>query len=344
MLTLPGWVTSGLLLKNDKEDAMLATKKLGKSGPDITRIGFGAWAIGGPWQFGWGKQDDTESDAAISTALECGINWIDTAPAYGLGHSEEVVGNALKGKRESVFLATKCGIVWDNARRVKNSIDPQSILQEIDDSLRRLQTDYIDLYQIHWPDGKTAEEKAWETMLELKQKGKVRFIGVSNFDQSKMERCLRLGQIDSLQPPYSLLRRNVEKQLLPYCAEKNIGVVAYSPMMSGLLTGKFDLAKLASDDWRRRSGYFKEPFLGKALQFIEELKPIAQKYNKTIAQLSIAWTLTNSAVTAAIVGARRPRQVEEIIGGAGWTIDPNDLKTIDEISSSILGDQVFKDM
>jgi aryl-alcohol dehydrogenase-like predicted oxidoreductase len=320
---------------------MLPVRQLGKEGPSLTEIGFGAWAIGGPWKYGWGAQDDDDSLVAIQAALEGGVNWIDTAAAYGLGHSEELVGRALKGRRENVFVATKGGIVWDDKGRVKFNIQPQSLKKEFEDSLRRLNTEYIDLYQLHWPDGQTPEESAWEVLLKLKQDGKAKYIGVSNFDVPLLEKCLRLGHVDSLQPPYSLLRRAAERELLPFCRERGIGVVAYSPMMSGLLTGRFDKTRLAPDDWRRNSNYFKEPLFSKALAFVEEARPLAEGYGKTVTELAVAWVLANPAVTAAIVGARRPDQVKGVLGGAGWKIQDEDLRKIEEISRRVFGDAVF---
>ena len=323
---------------------MLPVRKLGTNGPELTEIGFGAWAIGGPWRFGWGKQDDNESLAAIGAALAGGVNWIDTAAAYGLGHSEELVARAVKGKRDRVFVATKGGIVWDDKGRVKFSIQPQSLKQEFENSLRRLNTDYIDLYQIHWPDGKTPVAAAWEVLLKLKQDKRARYIGVSNFDVEQLEECLRLGPVDSLQPPYNLVKRRAERELFPFCREQGIGVVAYSPMMSGLLTGRFDTSRMAQDDWRRGSKYFMEPMLAKALEFVEELRPVAVGYGKTPAELAIAWVLSHETVTAAIVGARRPGQVEGILGGTGWKLKDEDLAKIDEISDRLLGEEAFRDL
>ncbi len=322
---------------------MLPLRKLGTNGPELTEIGFGAWAIGGSWRFGWGAADDDESLAAIAAALEGGVNWIDTAAAYGLGHSEEVVARALKGKRNDVFVATKGGIVWDDKGRVKFSIQPQSLKKEFENSLRRLDTDYIDLYQIHWPDGHTPVEAAWEMLLRFKQDKKARYIGVSNFDVPQVEKCLSLGPVDSLQPPYNLVKRRAERELLPFCRERGIGVVAYSPMMSGLLTGRFDAARLAADDWRRGSPYFKDPLLSRALSLVEELRPLAAGYGKTPAELAVAWVLARSEVTAAIVGARRPDQVAGVLGGAGWQPSDDDMKKIDDISERLLGEDVFRD-
>ncbi|GAB4379615.1 MAG: aldo/keto reductase [Calditrichia bacterium] len=311
-------------------------RKLGKDGPEFTEIGLGTWAIGGPWEWGWGPQDDRDSLQTIQAALDAGINWIDTAPAYGLGHSEEIVGQALKGRRQQVYLATKCGLVWDERRNVTRNNRPESILREAEDSLRRLQTDYIDLYQIHWPDNSVPVEESWGALVKLKEQGKIRYLGASNFDVDLLERCEAIHHVDSLQPPYSLLNRQVEEKILPWCREHQTGVVAYSPLQSGLLTGKFDVSRLAKDDWRRKSTYFREPQLSKNLKFAESLKPIAEKYGKTVTQLAISWVLMNNTVTSAIVGARNPQQLQEIIGGADWKIDAEDMKTIEDLSEQIL--------
>ncbi len=316
---------------------MLKTRTLGKLGPQLTEIGFGAWAIGGPWEYGWGLVDDDQSIKAIHRALELGINWIDTAAVYGLGHSEEIVAQALKGKRKEIFLATKCGMVWDDSRRVKIHASPKSIRKEIDDSLIRLQTDYIDLYQIHWHDPETSVEESWGTLVRLKEEGKVRCIGVCNYDVPLLEKCHAIAQVQSLQPPYSLLRRQIEKEILPYCLKNNIGVVAYSPMQAGLLSGKFDISRLAPDDWRRKGKYFQEPNLSKALSFVERIRPIADKYNKTVGQLAVAWVLNHPATTSAIVGARTQQQVEENICAAELIIKISDIKLINQaLAESII--------
>ena len=303
-------------------------KQLGKNGPLLSAIGFGAWAIGGPWQFGWGKVDDNDSIKAIHTALDNGINWIDTAAVYGFGHSEEVVGNAVKGKREKVFIATKCGLVNDGSGNAINNLDPKSVRNEIENSLKRLQTDYIDLYQIHKPDPKIPVEDSWGTLVELKKEGKTKFIGVSTYDVSLLEKCMKIEQVQSLQPPYSMLKRNYEESVLPYCLKNNIGVVAYSPMQAGLLSGKFDINKLAEDDWRRKNFFFNEPVLTKALSLVEKLRPIAKKSGKTVGQLAIAWVLKNPAITSAIVGARTADQSRENIDAADYIISDNDMKEI----------------
>ncbi len=312
------------------------TRQLGTDGPWLTEIGLGAWAIGGPWQWGWGAQEDEQSILTIHRALELGINWIDTAAVYGLGHSEEVVGRAIAGRREEVFIATKCGLVWDDRGRVRNNLRPESIMREAENSLRRLNVEVIDLYQIHWPDPNTPVEESWGALVRLQEKGLVRYIGVSNFDVPLLEKCEAIHHVNSLQPPYSLLRREVEVEILPWCRSHGVGVVAYSPMHSGLLTGKFDLSRLAPDDWRRKSPDFQEPQLSKNLAFVEALRPIAEKYGKTVGQLAIAWVLNHPAVTSAIVGARRPEQVEEIVGGAEWKIAAEDLQLIERLSEKHL--------
>ena len=317
-------------------------RQLGKEGPWLSEIGLGAWAIGGAWQWGWGPQDDRDSLATIQKALDLGINWIDTAPVYGLGHSEEVVGKAVAGKRQDVFIATKCGLVWDDRGRVRNNNRPDSIRRECEASLKRLNTDYIDLYQIHWPDPRTPVEASWEEMLRLKQEGKVRYIGVSNFGVDLLETCERLGHVNSLQPPYSMVHRvrypEVENEILPWCRAHGVGVVAYSPLQNGLLTGKFTrerLEQLPRDDWRRKSEFFQEPLFSQVLELVERLKPIAATYEKSLTQLAIAWVLQNPAVTAAIVGARRPEQVEEHVGGSGWEISLDDRRIIEEMTARI---------
>lgn len=309
----------------------MQTRQLGKNGPQLTVIGFGAWAIGGPWQYGWGKVNDAESIQAIHTALDNGINWIDTAAVYGFGHSEEVVGKAVKGIRNNVFIATKCGMINDGTGNAIINLKPENIRKEINDSLRRLQTDYIDLYQFHWPDPNTPVEDSWGTMVDLQKEGKVRFIGVSNFDVSLLDRCIKIAPVQSLQPPYSLLRRDIEKEILPYCLKNGIGVIVYSPMQAGLLTGKFDINKLAEDDWRRKSKMYQEPYLSKALEFVERIRPIAEKSNKSVGNLAVAWVLRNSAVTSAIVGARNSKQVLENINAADYILTDDEMKEISKL-------------
>ncbi len=321
----------------------MKTRQLGTNGPELTEIGLGTWAIGGPWSWGWGPQDDKDSIATIQKALDAGINWIDTAPVYGLGHAEEIVAQAVQGRRDKVFIATKCGLVWDDRNRVDRNNRPESIRKECEASLRRLKTDYIDLYQIHWPDPKTPVEDSWGEMVRLKEEGKVRYIGVSNFDVPLLEKCEAIHHVNSLQPPYSMVHKvkypEVEKEILPWCHEHGVGVVAYSPLQNGLLTGKWNrerLDKLPRDDWRRRSEFFTDPFFSQILQFVEQLKPIAEKYDKTLTELAIAWVLMNPAVTSAIVGARKPEQIDEIIGGTGWQIETQDMETIEHLAQELL--------
>ena len=306
-------------------------RKLGINGPELTEIGLGAWAIGGPWQWGWGPSDDNESINTIHAALDAGINWIDTAASYGLGHSEEIVGKALKGKRDQIFIATKCGIAWNNKNKIRHDLTPLNIRRELEASLSRLQTDVIDLYQFHWPDPKTKIYNSWREVVKLKEEGKIHWIGVSNFDVPLLQKCEKIHHVDSLQPPYNMLNRDVESEILPYCQKNGIGVVPYSPMNSGLLSGKFDINKLAPDDWRRKSPKFMEPQLAGNLALVEKLRGIALKYDKTVGQLAVAWVLKHPAVTSAIVGARRVEQVQQNILAADWKIEQDDLKEIENL-------------
>jgi len=305
-------------------------RQLGKNGPNLTVMGFGAWAIGGPWQWGWGKVDDDESIKAIHAALDNGINWIDTAAVYGFGHSEKVVAKAVKGIRDKVFIATKCGLVNDGKGDAINNNSPDSIRKELEDSLIRLETDHIDLYQIHWPDPNVPVEDSWGTMVELQKEGKVRFIGVSNFDVQLLEKCMSIAQVQSLQPPFSMLNRNVGNEILPYCLKNEIGVVAYSPMQAGLLSGKFDMNRVAADDWRRKSPFFREPNLSKSLQLVEKLRAIAARSNKSVGNLAVAWVLRNPALTSAIVGARTEEQVIENINAGDYFLSKNEMEEIKE--------------
>ena len=314
----------------------MRTRKLGNSELGLSAIGFGAWAIGGgDYQFGWGPQDDKESIEAIHRALDLGINWIDTAAVYGLGRSEEVVGRAIAGRRDKVIVATKCALVWDEKRQTGNRLKASSVKKECEDSLRRLNTDVIDLYQIHWPNPDEDIEEGWRAVNDLVKEGKVRYGGVSNFSAAQMERVSKIAPIASLQPPYSLLNRAVETEILPYCGKNNIGVVAYSPMASGLLAGKFDeerVTRLPDEDWRKKyNENFKQPKLEKNLAFVKELSEIARDFGRSVSHLAIAWVLRRPEVTSAIVGSRNARQVEETTGAWDWELEP---ETIDRVEAA----------
>lgn len=313
----------------------MKTRQLGNSDLHITPIGVGAWAMGGEWQYGWGQQDDSESIAAIHRALDLGMNWIDTAAVYGLGRSEEVVSRALAGMSEKPYVFTKCELVWDENGTVHNSLKADSIRREIEDSLRRLNTDVIDLYQIHWPNPDEDIEEGWQTLVKLKQEGKVRHIAVSNFNVDQMTRAQAIAPITSLQPPYSAINRAVESEILPYCAANNIGVIVYSPMQSGLLTGKMSaerIANLDDGDWRKRNPQFQEPKLSENLKIADEMGKIAAKHGSTTAAVAIAWTLRRPEVTGAIVGVRRPDQVDGIIDGGTLKLDDGDLAAIEAVA------------
>ena len=316
----------------------LPTRPLGTSGLDITPVGFGAWAIGGgDWSFGWGPQDDAASIAAMRHALEVGINWIDTAAVYGLGHSEELVGRLLRDLPPSdrPYVFTKCGLVWDDRDRMaepRRVLKPESIRTEVEASLRRLGVERIDLYQFHWPDDTgTPVEDSWDAMVRLMEAGKVRAAGVSNFDVDLLARCEAIRHVDSLQPPFSLIRREVAEREIPWCAEHDTGVICYSPMQSGLLTDSFSaerVAAFAPDDWRRRAPEYQQPRLDRNLALRDALKPIARRHVTTVSATAIAWTLAWPGVTGAIVGARSPAQVDGWIGAASLKLTPADLDTI----------------
>jgi aryl-alcohol dehydrogenase-like predicted oxidoreductase len=298
----------------------METRKLGNSDLHITRVGYGAWAVGGSgWQFAWGSQDDNDSIAAIHRSLELGVNWIDTAAVYGLGHSEEIVARALKswpGPRPYVF--TKCGLRWNEKGEVQKVSNASSIRREVEDSLRRLAVDVIDLYQIHWPPDPDSPqlEEGWSTLADLKREGKVRWIGVSNFSVEQLRRAQAIAPVTSLQPRFSLVHREVENEILPYCLNEGIGVIVYSPMASGLLTGGMTrerASNLAKDDWRKSHPDFNEPDLSRNLALVDRLRSIANRHGRSVGEVAIAWTLHNPAVTAAIVGARNASQAEGVM-------------------------------
>jgi aryl-alcohol dehydrogenase-like predicted oxidoreductase len=312
------------------------TRNLGNSDIKITPVGYGAWAVGGSgWDFAWGAQDDADSIAAIHRSLELGVNWIDTAAVYGVGHSEEVVARALKewhGPRPYVF--TKCSMRWDDQGRVSKVHRADSIREECEGSLRRLQVDVIDLYQIHWPpeDNGPGLEESWRTLAALQKEGKVRWIGVSNFDVAQLQRAEKIAPVTSLQPPYSLIRRRVENEILPYCERRGIGIIVYSPMASGLLTGAMTRQRAANfpeDDWRRSSSEFREPKLSQNLELVERLKKVAARHGRTPGEIAIAWTLRLPAVTGAIVGARNAKQAEGVMRAGELKLTPQDFAEIE---------------
>jgi aryl-alcohol dehydrogenase-like predicted oxidoreductase len=312
---------------------MTQLKKLGNSDLKITSIGVGAWAIGGPgWQFAWGPQDDQDSIAAIRAALDRGINWIDTAAIYGMGHSEEVVAQAVAGRSNKPYIFTKCERRWNQDGSIYPSLKADSIRRECEDSLRRLKVDVIDLYQVHWPQPDEDIEEGWTELARLKEQGKIRWIGVSNFNVAQMKRAAAIAPITSLQPPYSMLVRDVEKEILPYAKENNIGVIVYSPMRSGLLTGKMTKERalsLPADDWRSRNPDFQEPRLTRNLELVELLRSLGARHGRTPGEVAIAWTLRNSAVTAAIVGIRSPEQVDGTIGALEFRLSDGEVAEIE---------------
>jgi aryl-alcohol dehydrogenase-like predicted oxidoreductase len=313
----------------------LPKRQLGNSDISITPVGFGAWAIGGSgWQFGWGRQDDRQSIAAIHRALDLGVNWIDTAAVYGLGHSEDVVARALAdwpGPRPYIF--TKCGLRTNSDGKVIEVLKEESIRRECERSLSRLRVDAIDLYQIHWPVDDTAElEEGWGAMAQLQREGKVRWIGVSNFNLEEMKRAQAIAPITSLQPPYSLIRREVEAEILPFCEREGIGVIVYSPMGSGLLTGAMTrdrIAALPDDDWRRGNPSFQEPKLSEHLALVERLRAVGAMHGRSPGEVAVAWALANPAVTGAIVGARSAEQVQGISGAAAVALTAAERREIE---------------
>jgi aryl-alcohol dehydrogenase-like predicted oxidoreductase len=311
----------------------MQTRNLGTSDLAITPIGIGAWAMGGgDWAFSWGHQEDQQSIAAIHAALDAGVNWIDTAAIYGLGHSEEVVGKAIAGRARRPYLFTKCGLVWNEQRQISRSLKADSVRRELEASLRRLRVDVIDLYQIHWPDPDPEIEEGWQTLAKLQQEGKARYIAVCNFNVAQMRRAQSIAPITSLQPPYNIVTSDIEKEILPFCREQHIGVIVYSPMKSGLLTGKMTrerIAQLPPDDFRPRTVSFKEPLLTRNLGLVEVLRGIGDRHGHTPGEVAIAWTLRDPVVTGAIVGMRSAQQAEQVVRAAEFRLSPEEIHEIE---------------
>lgn len=321
--------------------ASISLRKLGNSDMQLTPIGFGAWAIGGgDWTYAWGPQEDSESIAAMHRALDVGINWIDTAAVYGLGHSEEVVARALEGISQKPYIFTKCSLRWRQDRTIYNSLNRTSVAEELEASLRRLKVERIDLYQIHWPNPESEIEDAWEMLDHLREQGKIRSIGVSNFNVDQMKRVLRVAPVTSLQPPYSMLRRAIETEILPFVKEKGIGVINYSPMLSGMLTGKMTAERVAAmpaDDWRRKNPEFNEPKLSRNLRLVEFLREIGNAHGVEPGVVAVAWTLHHPAITAAIVGGRSAKQVEGISPALRFRLTDEEYAQINEHLASMQG-------
>lgn len=310
----------------------MQTRRLGNSDLDITPLGIGAWAMGGGgWRFAWGPQDDGQSVAAIQKALDAGINWIDTAAVYGLGHSEQVVARAVEGRASKPYIFTKCARNWTDNREIFPCLKRDAVRKECEESLRRLKVDVIDLYQIHWPEPDEDLEEGWETLARLKEEGKVRWIGVSNFSTAQLRRAQAIAPVTSLQPPYSILSPEIEDDELPYCARQGIGVLVYSPMKSGLLTGKMTRERIANmppDDFRQRTPHFQEPKLSRNLELVELLRTIGARHGRTPGEVAIAWTLRRPEVTAAIVGLRAPEQLDGVIGAAEFRLSESEVQEI----------------
>jgi len=311
-------------------------RKLGKNGPDISVIGFGSWAIGGNWAVGWGDQDDHLSQESVRAALDAGVNFFDTAAVYGLGHSEEIIGQALKGERNNVIVATKCGLVWDDNQQITRNGTYDSILREAEASLRRLGTDYIDLYQMHWPDtdAQAPAEETMRAMDKLVQDGKVRYVGVSNYDVALLEQSLTVRHVDSLQPPYSILRPAIEHELLPYCQRHGIGVLAYSPLTSGLLSGTYTYdTTFPEADWRSRSKAHTGEGLRQNVDRVDKLKHIAARFDLTMPQLAVAYVLAHPAMTSALIGVRKPSHILDILPASDVVLDETTLAEIRAIAA-----------
>jgi aryl-alcohol dehydrogenase-like predicted oxidoreductase len=310
----------------------ITLRTLGNSDLQITPIGFGAWAIGGAdWQYGWGPQDDNDSIAAIHRAVDLGVNWIDTAAVYGLGHSEEIVGRAVKSAAHKPYIFTKCSMRWHADRSIYNSLEAASLAEEVEASLRRLQVEAIDLYQVHWPKPDGEIEEGWEALSRLREQGKLRWIGVSNFNVGQMERAQKIAPITSLQPPYSMLRRAIEAEILPFAESSGIGVINYSPMLSGLLAGKMTAERIAAlppGDWRHKNVEFSEPRLSRNLRLVELLRSIGKEHGVTPGVVAVAWTLHNPAITGAIVGGRGPGQVEETAAALSFRLADGEYESI----------------
>ena len=312
----------------------MQTRQLGNSDLRITSIGIGAWAMGGgDWVMAWGNQDDQQSIAAIHAALDAGVNWIDTAAIYGLGHSEEVVGKALAGRANRPYVFTKCGMLWNDKGEISYSLHAESIRRECEASLRRLKTEVIDLFQIHWTADDLSETmEGWSTLAALQQEGKVRWIGLSNATVEEMQRLQPIAHITSLQPPYSLVRRDIASAQLPWCKKENVGVIVYSPMASGLLTGTMTRERIASlpkNDWRNRNDQFQEPKLSENLKAVERLRVVGARHGRSPGETAIAWTLNHAAVTGAIVGARNAKQVDGIIGAMDFRLSPQEVAEVE---------------
>jgi aryl-alcohol dehydrogenase-like predicted oxidoreductase len=312
----------------------MQTRRLGNSDLRITPIGIGAWAMGGgSWAFSWGRQEDDQSIAAIHAALDAGVNWIDTAPVYGLGHSEEVVGKAIAGRANRPYVFTKCGLVWNEKREIGRSLNAASVRRELEASLRRLKLDVIDLYQIHWPDPQPEIEEGWQTLAQLQKEGKVRYIGVSNFNVAQMNRAHKIASITSLQPPYNIVTAGIETHILPFCREQGIGVIVYSPMKSGLLTGTMTRERIASlppDDFRPRTPSFQEPLLTRNLGVVDVLRKIGDSHKRAPGEIAIAWTLRDPVVTGAIVGMRSAEQASQVVPAAEFRLSSDELSEIEE--------------
>ena len=316
----------------------MKTRRLGWTDLELSTIGIGTYAIGGKWQYGWGAQDDNDSIGTIRRSVDLGINWIDTAPAYGRGHAEELIGEALPQLSEKPIIATKCGFLWKENGELYFSLNADAIRKDLEDSLRRLKIDHIDLYQIHWPNPDSGIEEAWHEISKMVKEGKIRYAGVCNFSVDQLKRIEPIHRVASLQPPYSMLKREIETDLLNYCKEKNIGVVVYSPLQQGILTGTFSKERmqgLPDDDVRLRNDdehrHFHEPEFSINLEFVNQLKPIAEKNGRTVSELAIAWTLLRREVTSSIVGARKPSQIEQTASAGDWDLSAEDAAKVSKL-------------